>query len=63
MNGEIENYYEASAELNMRSSLILKQFGLLNESDTVVLSANYYKPVKIEPKILNMHYDINHLQN
>ena len=43
---EIENSYEARAELNMRSSLILKQFGLLYETDLVVLSANYYKPVK-----------------
>lgn len=41
MKSYIKNSYEAKAGMNQQCSMILDAFGLLNETNLVVLTANY----------------------
>ena len=43
-----ENYYAQRAEMNQHCSIIMSNFGLLDETDLMVISADYY--VKKKPK-------------
>ena len=61
MKGQVENNYEARAEMNQKSSLMLKRLRLLHESDLVVLSADFYKPVKLNPGIEHLKSDVHEL--
>lgn len=49
MKDVVENNYRQRAEMNQHCSIIMSNFGLLYETDLIVLSANYYsKPANTE---------------
>ena len=66
---ELINSYEARAALNASCSSVMDFFGMLNESELIVLSANYKKPevvnetTQIQKKLSVMDKDMKKIQD
>ena len=50
MKGYVENNYQARAEMNLKSSLMLKIFGLIDETDLIILSADFATAPQVKGK-------------